>query len=512
MAKDDKQKLFDKSYGLVQQAQTDYGKVIGKDAERSQTTWDRATENYNPAFQGYKDYAGGAGLTQADKDRMQDAVNKYGEAAGGGGGGGVSWNNINNPMAGKSSAYASAYRPDYGESDAGMRNLAGKEGGFDKGKLDQIYGNVDTLTGIGKTGGITDEDKSNINRESILDREKTGGFTDQDKALIRAKSAASSPAYFGALKDNLDRTRGAMGGNLAGAGAVDFKMARQGAQQQGADRIAAEQGLQDSIRQGKQQAGDFLSGQNMDLAKLRTSNQLAGAGAAGGLGTNVQQAITANQLQGNQGLASSQTNLGQWGLGQAGGLDQFTNNQAQMDYQTQVANSQGNMQAGAANSASRAAGAQAAAGANLDYQKWLTEYGNEQKQYGIGGLDDMYKTNLGASQNYDQLQLQGLNNMSDSQSAMLGHATANRGTTAMENLQTIGNVAGAVGGAMTGMGGLSALGGLGKGTGVTQGAGAAAGSGYQGSPFTSGAGQMIDFSGGMATPTKKPSYNFGPRG
>jgi len=507
MAKDDKQKLFNKSYGLVEQAGKDYGSVLKTDADRSKTTFDRATENYNPAFEGYKNYAAGGGLTQDDKDRMQKAVDNYGSAAGGGGGGGVSWNNINNPMAGKSSAYASAYRPDYGEADAGYRNIAGKEGGFDKGKLDQIYGNVDTLTGIGKTGGITDEDKSNINRESILDREKTGGFTDQDKALIRAKSAASSPAYFGALKDNLQRTRGAMGGNMAGAGAVDFKMARQGAQQQGADRIAAEQGLQDSIRQGKQQAGDFLSGQNLDLAKLRTSNQLAGAGAAAETGAGVQSAITGNQLQGLGGLASSQTNLGQWGLGQAGGLDQFTNNAAQMDYQTQVANSQGNMQAGAANSAASSANAQRAAEANMDYQKWITEYGNQQKQYGIGGLDDMYKTNLGASQNYDQMQYSGLNNLNDSQNAMLGQATANRGTTMMENIQTIGNVAGAVGGAMTGLGGLGALGGLGKGTGVVQGANAAAGSGYQGSPFTSGAGGMINF--GTQQKAQQPSYSFG---
>jgi hypothetical protein len=504
MAKDDKQKLFDKSYGLVQQAQTDYGKIVGTDADRSKTTFDRATDNYNPAFQGYSNYAAGGGLTQDDKDRMQKAVDQYGAAVGGGGGG-VSWNNINNPMAGKSSAYGSAYRPDYSEADAGYRNLSGKSGGFDQGKLDQIYGNVDTLSGIGKTGGITDEDKSNVNRQSILDQEKTGGFTDQDKALIRAKSAASSPAYFGALKDNLERQR-SQTGNLANAGAVDFKMARQGAQQQGADRIAAEQQLQDSVRAGKQQAGDFLSNQNKDLATLRTSNQLAGAGAAAQQGTGVQNAITGNQLQGLGGLASSQTNLGQWGLGQAGGLDQFTNNAAQMDYQTQVANSQGNMQAGAANSASRAAGAQAAAAANMDYQQWLTTYGNEQKQYGIGGLDDMYKTNLGASQVYDSMQLQGLNNMSDSQSAMLGHATANRGTTAMENMQTIGNVAGAVGGAITGLGGLgAAAGAMGKGTGVVQGTGGQ--QYYQGNPFQASAANAF---GGTPRPSVQPNP-FAPR-
>jgi hypothetical protein len=462
MAKDDKSKLFKTSYEKVGQAEKDYGQTIAKHNEREQTVFDRGTQDYSGAYKGYSDFAGGGGLTQEDKDRMQKAVDQYGAAAGGGGGGG----GVSNPLAGRSSnysgissAYGSAYRPDYGESDTGMRKLAGAEGGFDKGKLDQIYGNVDTLTGIGKTGGITDEDKANINRESILDREKTGGFTDQDKALIRAKSAASSPAYFGALKDNLDRQRTAMGGNLAGAGAVDFKMARQGAQQQGADRIAAEQELQNQVRAGKQQAGDFLSNQNMQLAGLRTSNQLAGAGAAATQGTGVQQAITGNQLQGLQGLAGSQTNLGQWGLQQAGGLDQFGLQKAGGMDQWDVNQAQMQQSADASNAARGAAGAQAAAGANLDYQKWLTEYGNQQKQYGIGGLENLYGTNLTAAQNYNTLSQQALNNKYDTQGAMLGMATANRGTTMMENLQTIGNVAGAVGGAMTGMGGLAGLGG-----------------------------------------------------
>jgi hypothetical protein len=451
MAKSDKQQLYNTSMGKVGQAETDYGKMNSTLDSRADTTWDRATDNYNQVNKGYSDYAAGAGLTQADKDRMQAAVNQYGSA--GGGGGGYHWNNINNPMAGMSSAYASAYRPDYTEADATNRKMTAAGGGFDQGKLDQIYGNVDTLTGIGKTGGITDEDKANINRQSILDQEKTGGFSDQDKSLIRAKSAASSPAYFSALKDQIQQQR-SQTGNLANAGAVDFKMARQGAQQQGADRIAAEQGLQDSIRAGKQQAGDYLSGQNMQLAGLRTSNQLAGAGAAASQGTNLQQAITGNQLSGAKGLADSQTGLGQWGLGQAGGLDTFTNNQAQMDYQTQLANSQGNMQAGAGNAAAGAANAQAAAAANLGYQQWVTEYGNQQKQYGIGGLNDLYNTNLGASQNYSNMSAGVLNNKFDTEGMMLGHATQNRGATAMENAQAVSNMVGGAVGAATGLSGL----------------------------------------------------------
>src|SRR5678815_5790943 len=89
-----------------------------------------------------------------------------------------------NPLAGKSSAYeglssafANAYRPDYNEADTGFRKLSGASCGFDQGQLDQIYGNTKTLTDIGQTGGITDEDKANINRASLLEQERTGGYS-----------------------------------------------------------------------------------------------------------------------------------------------------------------------------------------------------------------------------------------------------------------------------------------------------------------------------------------------
>ena len=419
----------------VSQAQTDYNKLQNTTDTRSDTTWDRASEDYAPAFAGYSDYAAGGGLTQADKDRMQAAV----DGIGGGGGG------ISNPLSGKASAYQnlnsaylSAYRPDYSEADTGFRNLASSTGGFNADQLNQIYGNIGQLTNIGQTGGITDEDKSNINRQSILDQEATGGYSDQDKALIRAKSAASSPAYFSALKDNLQRQRG-VSGNLANAGAVDFKTARQSAQQQASDRINAEIGLQESIRTGKQQAGDFLSQQGLSLAGLRTANEMAAAKDAAAQGTSTQQAITANQLQGLQGLQTSQTGLGQWGLGQAGGLDQFGLTKAGGLDQYAETNAQLDMSAASAN----ASAGRAQAAANAQYQQWLTEYGNQQKQYGIGGLTDLYKTNLGASQGYTGQSLDALSGKYGAEGNLLGVASANRGKTLGENAAGYGKIAAA---------------------------------------------------------------------
>lgn len=442
MAKSDKQDVYNASMGKVKSSENEYNALSDKIGGRGDTTWDRATENYNPAFEGYKDYASGGGLKPEDIERMRNAWGAVGSAGGGGGGGFSAPQLGTSAYRNLSSAFGSAYRPDYGEADTTFRKLTGAGGGFDQAQLDQIYGNIGNLSEIGRTGGITDEDKANINRESLLNQERTGGYSEQDKALVRAKSAASSPAYFAALKDNLERQRSSTG-NLANAGAVDFKLARQAAQQQGQDRTAQEMALQESIRGGKERAGQFLSQQDLELAGLRTANQLQGARSAGDLGLSTQQGITANQARGASGLAESQTGLGQWGLGQAGGLDQFALNQAGGLDQWDLAQAQMEMQARAASSASGAASRYASARDQAEYEQWVTEYGNQQKQYGIEGLSDFYKTNLGASQNYTGMGLEALNSKYGTQGALLGLASQNRGATLGENISKYGQVAGA---------------------------------------------------------------------
>jgi hypothetical protein len=446
MAKDNEQKEIRGSLNRTRLAsETEYDALNKKTGERSDTTWDRATENYNPAYQGYLSYAQGGGLTQEDKDRMQGSINKLGGIAGGGGGGGGG--GVSNTLSGNSayrglsSAYGSAYRPDYSEADTGFRKLAGEGGGFDAEQLKQIYGNIGQLSEIGRTGGITKEDYDNINRKSILEQEETGGYSAQDRAMIRAKSAASSPAYFATLKDNLERQRGQTG-NLANAGAVDFKVARQGAQQQGQDRINSEIALGDSIRKGRESAGQFLSEQNMDLTDMRVRNQLQGAQQGGALGLDTQAGITRNQAEGLRGLQGSQTGLGEWGLGQAGGLDNFSLNQAGGLDQYDINKAQLDMQAQSANSSRADANAYNAQMADAQYQQWLTEYGNQQKQYGIGGLESLYGTNLQASQNYTGYGLEGLGGKYGTAGNLLGIQAANRGSSTMDKLGKIAGYAG----------------------------------------------------------------------
>jgi len=493
MAKDDKKNLHQEVQNQFGRAGTEYDALNAKIGGRGDTTWDRATEDYKPAYEGYLDYAQGGGLKPEDIERMRNAWGNVGGPGGGGGGGASAPRLGPSAYANLSSAYGNAYRPEYGESDTVYRGLTGKGGGFDQAQLDKIYGNVDTLTGIGQTGGITEEDKANILRKQMLDQEQTGGYSEQDKALVRAKSAASSPAYFGALKDNLARQRGATG-NLANAGAVDFKLARQGAQQQGQDRLTQEMALQESVRGGKERAGQFLSGQAMDLAGLRTANQLAGARSGGELGLSTQQGITANQARGAEGLAGSQTNLGQWGLQKAGGLDYFGLNKAGGLDQHAISQAQMDLQASMANAASSAASGYASARDKAMYEQWVTEYGNEQKQYGIGGLESLYNTNLTASRDFSQLGLQGLECKYGPQYNLLGLANQTRGSTLGENAGLIGGLVGSGANAWNAMKGIVKPGG-GKDDGTARPTG-------PGQPSTPGYGFQPGYS-------PKPGYGFG---
>jgi hypothetical protein len=171
------------------------------------------------------------------------------------------------------------------------------------------------LRGMSETGGLSDDDIAKFRasyqgalggssagptpdfeeeRRRYRDFADTGGYTDKDIQRTRAQAARSAPSLYGALRDqqNLAQTR--MGGANASAGAVDFKSARQAAQQAGQDKLAANIGLSESQRAGKQ--------------------------------------------FGIQGLESTQTTIGDQGLRRAGLVDNYNLNSAGMaaDMEAQI--------------------------------------------------------------------------------------------------------------------------------------------------------------------------------
>ena len=88
MAKSDKKDIYNEAQGQFKQSEGAYNALSEKIGGRGDTTWDRATEDYTPAFEGYKSYAGGGGLTQPDIDRMRGAWQNAANVAGGVGGAG----------------------------------------------------------------------------------------------------------------------------------------------------------------------------------------------------------------------------------------------------------------------------------------------------------------------------------------------------------------------------------------------------------------------------------------
>ncbi len=340
-------KAMQKSQAGADNEYTNTAKNVANSADVSGV---RASDSYNNASNSYKNFASDGGISQDDYSHLRGLYDK-----------GSAYNDMAGP------------------------NLAG------------VGASIAGLQGLGATGGITDEDKSNIMRQSLLDQEKTGGYSAGDVANIRSRSAASAPQYFQSIKDSLARNR-AVTGNLAGGQATDFKLARQGAQQAGQDRTNTEIGLADSIRAGKESAANTLSNQGMSLAGLRTGNQLQGLGSAGNLGI---------------GAANTEANFQ---LGKAAGLDRFTGDQAGMEGQLLGAKQQG-------------------------------------QEFGASGLAGLFSTNLANQNSLLNQHLQTLNSKYGNSSDMFRNIMQNRqiGDPSRFNtaMQGIGKVAG-LGGAITG--------------------------------------------------------------
>jgi len=398
-------------------AQQDYNNYRTGVQSTGSDQFARASNDYAGASSNYQDFANTGGIDPTLKAQLLALYS-------GGGPGGVG-----NPLAGKTSSFAglssaanNIKNPDYSQADSIYGNLGAAGGGFDPTALAQIYKNQGALSDIGKTGGITSTDDANINRQSLLDLESTGGYTPDQLANMRRAASSNAPNFYANLKNELDRGRN-ITGNLAGTGATDFKAARAAAQQSAQDRLNSAIAIQKEVNANKMQAGTTLAGNNLSLTGLRTGNQLAGLTGALSSANDTQRAITGNQLASASGLASDQTNLGQFGLSkaglldnfgltQAGGLDQFTGQQAQMQLSADSANS----------SAQNAYRAQQAG--ILGDLIAGTQAGRE---YGTSGLAGLYNTNLAAGQKSQGMDYNALNDYYNTRLNILQNQTANTG-------------------------------------------------------------------------------------
>jgi len=273
MGKADTSNAKHASENAIQTAQKEFGGGINETQGRIGTVQPRSDAERDQIWKGYTgfsnksagDYLGGLSGSPAS-----------GSSGGGGGGGPV----------------AAPQKEDY----VGVwEELMGKEGGFDPTRLGNLTSSATSLRDFASRGGLTAEDRANVNREPLLEFERTGGYSDIDKANIRDRSNRAIPAYYQNLQDSMNRRQGV---NNFGPGTdrVGFKMARQGAQDVGNQTRDTELGISDAVRQGRMDASKFLSGQNLNLSDLSSRNTLQGYKDASGIDLDTQQLINQSRL------------------------------------------------------------------------------------------------------------------------------------------------------------------------------------------------------------------------
>ena len=385
MSKSDKKKAGKAADASLATAKKEYGTGVQEQLGRVGTVMPRSDAERAELNRTY----GQSGFGGSDQSRY---INELGAALPGGGGG--SSGGGGRGGGGGGVVGATGGTPNY--SDV-WNELMGKEGGFDPTRLGNITGiagklrnaesnytpsreAIEGLMGIGRTGGITDAQKGDINRDYLLETEKTGGYRPGDIENIRSRATAAAPGFYQNLQDQMQRKQGM--GNFAGPGMdrSGFKMAREAAQQQGDTARDTEIGISDVIRSGRLDASKFLSEQGMDLASLESSNKLQGYGKAGELDISKNQAIQ-DALSKSAGIdLDTQGQITGARLGAAGAKSQ---------------DARARQAIGAANSA-------AAAARNDANKRWASQMAQEDRFFGAKGLSDTYTampTELGFNQN-----------------------------------------------------------------------------------------------------------------
>jgi hypothetical protein len=398
---------------------------------------DRANQQQqNSQFMGTVN-SGIAGATQRASDMygsLSGGYNRFingdddykGSLPGGGGGGGYG-----------------AGDPRFGDVEGSYRNFM-SGGGIDTGRFNQFQGHLGELAA---SGGWSPEHQANVmgdvnkmrataDDQDIANRfrgngvfdefAKTGGYSDRDISNIRSRANSVIPAYYDVARNEASRMGSVQGGYGPGQGALFARMGRDQARGAASTALDAELGIKDKVNAGRQWGGGQMSSAENALQTMRM-NALTGASGAEG---NMVNSIAQNRIGAANAGAGNET--GMQGEIQKGKM-----------FGTQ------GLEGMAESAAARAAAAGAASSADA---KWQANFNREGREYGLEGMQSLYGSHPGEVDMY------------------LGHNEAGRGIDnstsgriidqRMQNnprrdwASTIGTIAGAAGGAMTGLGAL----------------------------------------------------------
>jgi hypothetical protein len=322
-------------------------------------------------------------------------------APGGGGGGGYQ---------------APALDPRYKDIESMYKGFM-DTGGWEPDVRKAQQGRIDTLTDIGKTGGISPEDQARMRGGGVYEEfSKTGGFSDADMRNVRARGASVIPAMYGRINQEANRGAAIQGGYGPGRSLLAGRMAREQAGAAAGAVRDTELGLKGEINKGRQWGTQGMTSSETGLQDLLTRNKLQGN-------------IAGSDIQGK--MMESIMGGRQWGTSGEKGL---------VDEAQQRAEAQ-----------AQAAAASSAAGAAND--KWAQEFNARQKLAGLEGLGSLYTSSpeeYMANKDFAMQSAGSYGNQVNQQS--VSQKTGNRSA-----WDTVGNIAGAVAGGMTGIGGFGSL-------------------------------------------------------
>ena len=135
------------------------------------------------------------------------------------------------------------------------------------------------------TGGITDEMRDRIRGLGLFDEyTKTGGYSDADIANTRARGIAPISAFYGNLKNEMQRRNNATGGYGVGFDTASARSARDAAISGANAARDTELGINEQVRQNKFQGAQALSGAETNYAKMVQEGRLAGLGGMTDIG------------------------------------------------------------------------------------------------------------------------------------------------------------------------------------------------------------------------------------
>ena len=384
----------------------------------------RASDMYNTQFGGFKDFAEG---------KYDYNPGAAGAGGGGGGGGGVA----DDPrLAGVQSQYEEFMKgggvdPTVFNQFQGQLTDLSKTGGWSPEQIASMQGNINAYKDIGRTGGVDEAGQARMRGGGIFEEfGKTGGLSDTDRANIRSRATSTIPAYYQQMQDDANRSRAVQGGYGPGAAALSGRLARQNASAGASAARDAELGIMDQVNKGRQWGGQNMASSEASLQGLLSSNRLAGLGGA----TQAEAGMVTD-------IANRRLGASNYGAGNETGMQGLIQ-------QGKMWGTSG-MQGLAESAMSRAAAGSAQSSADA---RWAADFNRDGRMMGLEGMQSLYGMKPGEVDMYLDKNLEGRKLNYGQQATGIDQRMQNNPQ--RDWLSTIGGVAGAAGGLMTGVGNL----------------------------------------------------------